>query len=68
VDADGAPFRYLADTSWELFHRLTREEAQRYLEDRARKGFTVVQAVALGLDGLDAPNAYGERAFVTTDL
>lgn len=39
---DGAPFFYLADTAWELFHRLNREEATLYLEDRARKGFTVI--------------------------
>jgi hypothetical protein len=64
VDARGAPFLYLADTAWQLFHRLTREEAQRYLDDRVGKGFTVVQAVVLGLDGLDVPNAYGEHAFV----
>lgn len=58
--ADGAPFFYLGDTAWELFHRLNREEASRYLEDRARKGFTVIQAVALAeLDGLTVPNAYG---------
>lgn len=67
VDAGGAPFLYLADTAWQLFHRLTREEAQRYLEDRAEKGFTVVQAVVLGLEGLDVPNAYGEHAFVGKD-
>jgi hypothetical protein len=67
VDAGGAPFLYLADTAWQLFHRLTREEAQRYLEDRAGKGFTVIQAVVLGLDGLDVPNAYGEHALVGND-
>ena len=67
VDAKGAPFLYLGDTAWQLFHRLTREGAQRYLEDRARKGFTVVQAVALGLEGLDTPNAYGEMGLVGKD-
>lgn len=57
---DGSPFFYLGDTAWELFHRLSREEANRYLEDRARKGFTVIQAVALAeIDGLTVPNAYG---------
>lgn len=57
---DGTPFFYLGDTAWELFHRLTREEADRYLEDRAAKGFTVIQAVALAeIDGLTVPNAYG---------
>lgn len=57
---DGTPFFYLGDTAWELLHRLNREEAVHYLEDRARKGFTVIQAVALAeLGGLTVPNAYG---------
>jgi hypothetical protein len=47
VTEDGKPFFWLGDTAWELFHRLNREEAGRYLEDRARKGFTVIQSVAL---------------------
>lgn len=60
VYADGRPFFYLGDTAWELFHRLNREEADRYLENRAQKGFTVIQAVALAeLDGHVATNAYG---------
>ena len=58
--ADGEPFFWLGDTAWELFHRLNREEADRYLEDRAKKGFTVVQAVAIAeLEGHAVPNAYG---------
>ena len=58
---DGKPFFWLGDTAWELFHRLTREEAEKYLENRADKGFTVIQAVALAeLDGLHDPNPYGE--------
>jgi hypothetical protein len=61
VHDDGAPFFYLGDTAWELFHRLNREEAAHYLEDRAAKGFTVIQAVALAeADGLRVPNALGE--------
>lgn len=68
VTADGRPFFYLADTAWELFHRLDREEAARYLEDRARKGFTVIQAVALAeLDGLSDPNPYGHLPLVSND-
>src|SRR3954469_6379196 len=60
VKEDGSPFFYLGDTAWELFHRLDRDEAGRYLADRAAKGFTVIQAVVLAeLDGLHAPNAYG---------
>jgi hypothetical protein len=65
---DGSPFFYLGDTAWELFHRLNREEADRYLENRASKGFTVIQAVALAeLDGIDAPNAYGHRPLLNND-
>ena len=57
---DGKPFFWLGDTAWELFHRLTREEAEMYLKNRAEKGFTVIQAVALAeLDGLHDPNPYG---------
>nr|WP_237587160.1 glycoside hydrolase family 140 protein [Pontibacter russatus] len=61
VKADGTPFFYLGDTAWELFHRLNREEADLYLKDRADKGFTVIQAVALAeLNGLRDPNPYGD--------
>ncbi|GAB1358474.1 glycoside hydrolase family 140 protein [Porphyromonadaceae bacterium] len=66
--ADGNPFFYLGDTAWELFHRLTREEADHYLTVRAAQGFTVIQAVALAeFDGLKTPNAYGHLPFVAFD-
>jgi hypothetical protein len=68
VNADGSPFFYLGDTAWELFHRLNREEADRYLKNRADKGFTVIQAVALAeLDGLNTPNPYGHRPLADND-
>lgn len=68
VTADGKPFFYLADTAWELFHRLTREEAETYLKDRAAKGYTAVQAVVLAeLDGLHDPNAYGQTPLAGDD-
>ncbi len=68
VYADGQPFFYLGDTAWQLFHRLNREEADRYLANRAAKGFTVIQAGALAeLDGLNSPNAYGHRPLVNND-
>ena len=57
---DGKLFFYLADTAWELFHKLNRKEAEMYLTDRAEKGFTVIQAVALAeKDGMRRSNAYG---------
>jgi len=68
VHQDGTPFFYLGDTAWELFHRLNREEADRYLENRAAKGYTVIQAVALAeLDGLHTPNPYGHKPLIDDD-
>lgn len=65
---DGTPFFYLADTAWELFHRLTREEADDYLADRAERGFTAIQAVVLAeINGLDVPNAYGHTPLKQRD-
>ncbi len=65
---DGTPFFYLADTAWELFHRLNLEEAQHYLSNRAAKGFTVIQAVALAeLGGTDVPNANGDLPLINRD-
>jgi hypothetical protein len=68
VQADGKPFFYLADTAWELFHRLDRKDAAEYLKTRAAQGYTVVQAVALAeLDGLTDPNAYGKLPLIDKD-
>jgi len=68
VTETGEPFFYLGDTAWELFHRLTRDEAELYLKDRAAKGFTVIQAVVLAeLDGLNTPNAEGHRSLHNND-
>jgi hypothetical protein len=61
VRDDGTPFFYLGDTAWALFQRLNLEETGRYLTDRAAKGFTVIQAVALSeFDGLRVPNRSGD--------
>lgn len=57
---DGSPFFWLGDTAWELFHRLSLEEAELYFKTRSRQGFTVSQIVALAeYDGLTEPNYYG---------
>jgi hypothetical protein len=68
VRESGEPFFYLGDTAWELFHRLNREEADRYLKNRADKGYTVIQAVAIAeLDGHTDPNPYGHLPLVQLD-
>src|SRR5829696_8680813 len=58
---NGDPFFWLGDTGWELFHRLKKEEIEKYLENRREKGFNVIQSVILAeFDGLRKPNQYGE--------
>lgn len=64
----GQPFFWLGDTGWELFHRLSREDADSYLKRRSEQGFTVIQAVVLAeLDGLHTGNAYGEKPLINDD-
>ncbi|MAU71570.1 MAG: hypothetical protein CML04_05680 [Pseudozobellia sp.] len=68
VTENGEPFFWMADTSWELFHRCNREEAELYLKKRAEQGFNVIQAVVLAeLDGLNTPNSYGEKPLIEND-
>ena len=68
VTSEGKPFFYLGDTAWELFHRLNREDVNRYLEKRAQQRFTVIQVVAIAeFDGHTIPNAYGHLPLVDLD-
>ncbi len=68
VHEDGTPFFFLADTAWELFHRLTLEEVSTYLAARRAQGFNVIQCVLLAeLDGIRTPNRYGETPFLGED-
>ncbi len=68
VTENGRPFFWLGDTTWELFHRLNREQADQFLKDRASKGFNVLQSVAIAeLDGHNIPNAYGDLPLVDLD-
>jgi hypothetical protein len=65
---NGKPFFWLGDTAWEMFHRLTREEANTYLKTRSEQGFTMIQAVAIAeLDGMHTPNAYGDFPLIDDD-
>lgn len=60
LERGGKTFFWLGDTAWELFHRTTPKEAKLYLDDRAERGFTVVQAVLLAeLGGLRVPSSNG---------
>ena len=65
----GQPFFYLGDTTWELFHRLNREEAMQLFENRAAQKFNVLQSVAIAeLEGHSDPNAYGQLPFTDLDV
>ncbi len=67
--ADGSPFFWLGDTAWELVHRLDREEIIKYLENRQKKGFTLIQTVIIAeMNGVHEPNAYGDLPLVEEDL
>ena len=51
-----------------MFHRLNKAETENYLENRREKGFTVIQAVVLAEhDGLNTPNAEGEKPLIDND-
>ena len=63
--ADGRPFFWSADTAWMLFEKLDRADTEKYLEDRRRKGFNVVQAVLL--HDANTKNADGNGALVDGD-
>ncbi|MEP7268873.1 MAG: DUF4038 domain-containing protein [Saprospiraceae bacterium] len=65
---DGKPFFWLGDTGWELFHRLTREQAEDYIKVRASQGFNILQAVALAeFEGIRTPNRYGDFPLTNDD-
>jgi hypothetical protein len=68
VNEKKQPFFWLGDTAWELFHRLTKEEILKYLDNRQKKGFNVIQAVILAeFDGLTKPNRYNEIPLYQND-
>ena len=56
--ANGTPFFWLGDTAWKL-GRLSPEDVERYIQNRASKGFNVVQMDASG----PKPNYAGEMPF-----
>ena len=65
MTSEKEPFFWMADTAWELFHRLDKQEAILYFDKRKEQGFNVVQAVVLAeLDGLNEPNANRDLPFL----
>ena len=65
---DGDPYFMLGDTVWELFHRLSYEEAEYFLKTRSEQGFNMIWSTALAeFDGLKTPNRYGLVPFKDLD-
>ncbi len=63
---DGKPFFWLGDTGWLLFKKCKREDAVKYLDNRAQKGFNVVQVMLL--HDLSGTDAYGDSALIHLDV
>ncbi len=72
VDAAGRPFFWMGDTAWPLFSQYPLQDAVRYLQNRAAKGFTVIQGVlawgsGTGMENQQPhPNETGHRPWVET--
>ena len=63
---DGKPFFWLADTGWEMLHRLNRAEIETYLENRRSKGFNVIQTVLISefIHSDKLTNFYNDSIFI----
>ena len=66
TDQDDNPFFWLGDTGWLLFSKCSREDAEKYLANRAEKGFNVIQVMIL--HSLEACNVYGDSALVNRSV
>lgn len=60
--ADGTPFLWAACTAWNGALKSTNDEWERYLEDRVRNGYSVIQLVATQWRGQDV-DENGDAAF-----
>lgn len=60
------PFFWLGDTGWLLFSKLNREDAAKYLEDRRKKGFNVIQVMVM--HSVSVVNAYGDSALINKNV
>jgi hypothetical protein len=63
VDGDGAPFLVHGDTAWSLISGLRAEDAERYLENRARKGFNAIIVNLIEHKFKGPQNRYAEYPF-----
>jgi len=64
--AGGKPFFWLGDTGWLLFSKMNRDEAEQYLDIRAKQGFNVIQCMVV--HDIKEVNAYGDSALVNKKI
>jgi hypothetical protein len=62
-----APFFWLADTAWCIFNHPSPADVDLYLDDRAAKGFTVIQGCIAVWDYRTRANPDGQLPFVDGD-
>jgi hypothetical protein len=67
VDQNGDPAFWLGNTQWQIFREYTLKEVRIILENVKSKGFNVVQAMLLGVEGPVHPNVYGEMPWLDND-
>ena len=67
VEPDGTPFLVHGDTAWSIIVATTKQEAERYLEDRRSKGVsTIIVNLIEQCFSQDPPrNRYGDEPFTT---
>ena len=67
VKADGSPFFWLGDTAWCIFNHPSPADVDLYLDDRAAKGFTVIQGCVAVWDFATRRNSDGQIPFIGRD-
>lgn len=67
VDQSGTPFLLQGDAAWSLFAQASREDAELYIEDRAKRGFNsiLVNLIEHWFTIRPPKNFYGEEPFMT---
>lgn len=68
VKADGSPFFWQGDTAWGIFNHAAPADVDAYLDDRAAKGFNVIQGVVALWDYNSYRNPDGQLPFNNRDL
>ena len=64
--ANDRPFFWLGDTGWLLLTKLSRKDAEKYLDIRKKQGFNVIQVMVV--HGTADVNIYGDSALTAKDI